>query len=82
MSIKTDVPRPTAWPAAAQLVARWLERRERIDALFDTLPGKLSGAERARCQHLVFGVVRHASRLEQELAKLIAHPPRYATRAV
>ena len=82
MSTKTDAPRPTAWPAAAQLVARWLERRERIDALFDTLPGKLSGAERARCQHLVFGVVRHASRLEQELAKLIAHPPRYATRAV
>lgn len=82
MSTQTDVPRLAAWPAAAQLVARWLERRERIDALFDTLPGKLSGTDRARCQHLVFGVVRHASRLEQELAKLIAHPPRYATRAV
>lgn len=82
MSEKTDSTRPTAWPAAAQLVARWLERRERIDVLFDTLPGKLTGAERARCQHLVFGVVRHASRLETELAKLIAHPPRYATRSV
>jgi 16S rRNA (cytosine967-C5)-methyltransferase len=82
MSAKSEIFRPAAWPAAAQLVARWLERRERIDALFDTLPGKLAGAERARCQHLVFGVVRHASRLEAELAKLIAHPPRYATRAV
>jgi 16S rRNA (adenine1518-N6/adenine1519-N6)-dimethyltransferase len=38
MSTKTDTPRPTAWPAAAQLVARWLERRERIDALFDVPP--------------------------------------------
>jgi len=82
MSKKTDISRPGAWPVAAQLVARWLERRERIDALFDTLGGKLSGAERARCQHLVFGVVRHASRLEGHLAKLIAHPPRFATRAV
>jgi 16S rRNA (cytosine967-C5)-methyltransferase len=82
MSISAEIVRPAAWPAAAQLVARWLERRERIDALFDTLPGKLAGAERARCQHLVFGVVRHASRLEHALAELIAHPPRYSTRAV
>ncbi len=82
MSSQTETSRPTAWPAAAQLIARWLERRERIDALFETLPGKLAGAERARCQHLVFGVVRHASRLEHALARLIAHPPRYATRAV
>ena len=82
MSHPNESSRLTAWPAAAQLVARWLERRERIDALFDTLPGKLAGPERARCQHLVFGVVRHASRLERELAKLIAHPPRYSTRSV
>lgn len=82
MSDSSPTTHSAAWPAAAQLVARWLERRERIDALFDTLPGKLAGAERARCQHLVFGVVRHASRLEQALAKLIAHPPRYSTRAV
>ena len=82
MSHPNESSRLTAWPAAAQLVARWLERRERIDALFETLPGKLAGPERARCQHLVFGVVRHASRLEGELAKLIAHPPRYSTRSV
>lgn len=82
MSAAPEISRPSGWTAAAQLTARWLERRERIDALFETLPSKLGCTERARCQHLVFGVVRHASRLELALARLIAHPPRYATRAV
>ncbi len=38
--------------------------------------------ERARCQHLVFGVVRHFSRIGTPLEKLVAHPPRFATRAI
>jgi len=60
MSTKTDTPRPTAWPAAAQLVARWLERRERIDALFDTLPG---GLRRCRARALpALGFRRGAAR--------------------
>ena len=71
-----------AWLAAVNLLARWLERRERLDALLDTLPAGLAGAERARCQHLVFGVVRHFGRLESELGRLIVHPPRFSTRAV
>ncbi|MEY4813768.1 MAG: hypothetical protein RLZZ162_841 [Verrucomicrobiota bacterium] len=74
--------RPGGWPAAVNLIARWLERRERLDALVDTLPAGLVGAERARCQHLVFGVVRHFGRLESALGRLIAHPPRFSTRAV
>ncbi len=74
--------RLTGWVAAARLVAQWLDRRERLDALMESLPATLTGAERARCQHLVFGVVRHAGRLEASLAKLIAHPPRFSTRAV
>jgi 16S rRNA (cytosine967-C5)-methyltransferase len=74
--------RPSAWPAAVQLLARWLDRRERIDELIDTLPPSLAGAERARCQHLVFGVVRHFGRLETALGRLVAHPPRFPTRAV
>ncbi|MGH7944840.1 MAG: hypothetical protein ACREF9_07505, partial [Opitutaceae bacterium] len=68
------VPAPTrdlsphdAWPAAARLIARWLDRRERIDALLDSLPRTLSGAERARCQHLVLGVVRHYGRIDAAL---------------
>ena len=48
----------------------------------EELPPGLSPVERARCQHLVFGVVRHAGRLEAALGRLIAHPPRFVTRAV
>ncbi len=74
--------RPGAWPLAARLIGRWLERHERLDALLETLPANLAGAERARCQHLVFGVVRHFGRLEAALLRLVANPPRYATQGV
>jgi 16S rRNA (cytosine967-C5)-methyltransferase len=72
---------PKAWPAAASLVARWLDRRERIDALLDELPRAFSGPERARCQHLVLGVVRHFGRIDAALTRLVAHPPRFPVRA-
>lgn len=71
-----------AWVAAAKLVARWLDRRERVDALLETLPRTLGGAERARCQHLVLGVVRHFGRINAALGRLVTHPPRFSTRAV
>lgn len=71
-----------AWPTAARLIARWLDRRERIDALLDTLPKTLTGPARARCQHLVLGVVRHYGRINAALERLVAHPPRFSTRAV
>lgn len=71
-----------AWPTAARLLATWLDRRERIDTLLDTLPRTLKGAERARCQYLVLGVVRHFGRIEAALGRLIAHPPRFSSRAV
>lgn len=72
----------TAWPAAIRLIARWLDRRERVDELLAGLPPGLKGAERARCQHLVFGVIRNFGRLEAELGRLVSHPPRFPTRAV
>jgi 16S rRNA (cytosine967-C5)-methyltransferase len=81
----STVPAPAqlaAWPTAARLVARWLERRERIDALLDSLPRTLSGPERARCQHLVLGVVRHFGRIDAALSRLVSHAPRFSTRAV
>jgi 16S rRNA (cytosine967-C5)-methyltransferase len=70
-----------AWAAAAGLIARWLDRRERVDALLDSLPRTFSGTERARCQHLVLGVIRHYGRLDAALGRLVSHPPRFATRA-
>lgn len=50
--------------------------------MLDTLPGSLKGAERARGQNLILGVVRHFGRLEQALGRLVPHPPRFLTRAV
>ncbi|HMD60933.1 MAG TPA: RsmB/NOP family class I SAM-dependent RNA methyltransferase [Opitutaceae bacterium] len=70
-----------AWPSAVGLVARWLDLRERIDVLMERLPAAMAGAERARCQHLVFGVVRHFGRIDAALGRLVAHPPRFVTRA-
>jgi 16S rRNA (cytosine967-C5)-methyltransferase len=75
-------PSASAWPTAARLVARWLDRRERIDLLLDTLPRSLPATERARCHHLVVGVIRHFGRLDAALSRLVAHPPRFSTRAV
>lgn len=72
----------SAWHHAARLVAHWLDRRERIDLVMESLPAGMPGPERGRCQHLVFGVVRHFSRIEGALGGLIAHPPRFITRAV
>lgn len=82
MSSTPDTSPSVSWSAAARLIARWLERAERIDTLLDTLPRTLAGPERARCQHLVLGVVRHFSRIDAALGRLIAHPPRFSTRAV
>ncbi len=82
MRSNAESTRPSAWLAAARLLARWLDRRERVDELFDSLPAGLTGVERARCQHLVFGVVRHYGRLEAALGRLVSHPPRFPTRAV
>src|SRR5437868_6249138 len=72
----------TGWAAAVRLLARWLDQRERVDALLDTLPKNLAGPERARCQNLVLGVVRHYGRVDGALARLVAHPPRFLTRAI
>jgi 16S rRNA (cytosine967-C5)-methyltransferase len=71
-----------AWPNAVRLTARWLDLRERIDVLMDGLPAGMAGAERGRCQTLVFGVVRHFGRIESILGRLVAHQPRFVTRAI
>jgi 16S rRNA (cytosine967-C5)-methyltransferase len=71
-----------SWTSAAGLVAHWIGTGERIDQLMETLPRDLTPTERARSQYLVFGVVRHCGRIEAALGRLIAHPPRFITRAV
>ncbi len=71
-----------AWPAAARLIARWLDQHERVDTLLDLLPKTLSSADRARAQHLMLGVIRHFGRLDAALSRLVSHAPRFSTRAV
>ncbi len=81
MSTQETPPRG-AWPLAAQFVARWLDQRERVDTLLEKMPTGMQSSDRARCQHLVYGVVRHHGRLESAIGRLVAHPPRFSTRAV
>lgn len=71
-----------AWVLAAELLVRWLDNHERVDALLDGLPRSLGRAGRGRCQHLLFGAVRHLGRIEGILAPLLVRPPRSAVRAV
>jgi 16S rRNA (cytosine967-C5)-methyltransferase len=71
-----------AWAVAAELLVRWLENHERVDALLDGLPRSLGRAERARCQHLLFGAVRHLGRIEAVFTPLLARPPRAIIKAV
>ncbi len=80
----SDTPKPqlSGWVAAAGLVEHWLERSERVDALLEGLAPNLTSQERARAQHLFYGVVRWASRLESALAGLMAREPRTKVKAV
>jgi 16S rRNA (cytosine967-C5)-methyltransferase len=66
----------TPWSHAARLVARWVEKAERVDALLDTIPRSVSGVDRGRCQNLFLGSVRHRGRIEAHLKDLITLPPR------
>ncbi len=80
----SDTPKPqlSGWVAAAGLVERWLARSERVDALLEGLAPSLTAQERARAQHLFYGVVRWASRLEAALAGLMTREPRGKVKAV
>lgn len=69
-----------AWPAAVELLEAWLEDAGRADALLES--AGLGGEERARCQHLFFGAVRHLGRLDAAVGRLVARPPRARLRAV
>ncbi len=70
------------WEAAVGLVERWLATNERVDALLEQLAPILPPQERARAQHLFFGVVRWASTLEAALDGLMTSPPRTKVTAI
>lgn len=64
------------------LVERWLATQERVDVLLEQLTPGLAAQERARAQHLFYGVVRWADRLDAALDGLMARAPRTKVRAV
>jgi 16S rRNA (cytosine967-C5)-methyltransferase len=70
------------WEAAADLLVRHLARGLRLDALLETLPSQITATERRRCQHLVFGAVRHRGLLDHALSPHLRRTPRPRLRAV
>jgi len=80
--VKLSPERPSAWLESVRLIEAWFATKERIDRLMEQASPSLPHTERARCQHLVFGVVRHSGRLEKTLGQFVAHPPRFVTRAI
>jgi 16S rRNA (cytosine967-C5)-methyltransferase len=72
----------SGWTAAVHLTERWLARNERVDSLLEQLTPGLPTRERARAQHLFYGVVRWASRLDAALDGLMVRAPRTKLRAV
>ncbi len=76
--------RPAAhgWATAVLLTERWLARNERVDSLLEGLMPGLPAQERARAQHLFYGVVRWFSRLDSALTGLMGRAPRTKVRAL
>ncbi len=73
----------TAWPTAVHLLARWREHHERVDALLERPEARaLDRMQRARCQGLLFGAVRHLGRIESHTDPLLSRPPRAVLWAV
>ncbi|MBA4135705.1 MAG: RNA methyltransferase [Opitutus sp.] len=75
-------PGSDGWETAVLLTERWLATQERVDVLLEQLTPGLAPQERARAQHLFYGVVRWADRLDSALAGLMAHAPRTKVRAL
>ena len=75
-------PGSDGWETAVLLTERWLATQERVDVLLEQLTPGLPAQERARAQHLFYGVVRWAERIDTALAGLMAKAPRTKVRAV
>lgn len=75
-------PGSDGWETAVLLAERWLATQARVDTLLEQLTPGLPAQERARAQHLFYGVVRWADRLDAALAGLMARAPRTKVRAV
>jgi 16S rRNA (cytosine967-C5)-methyltransferase len=75
-------PGADGWETAVLLTERWLATQERVDVLLEQLTPGLPAQERARAQHLFYGVVRWAERIDGALTGLMERAPRTKVRAV
>jgi 16S rRNA (cytosine967-C5)-methyltransferase len=71
-----------SWDEAVGLVHRWLEQSERLDELMDRVSALAVGVERARVQHLVYGVFRHHLRLKSRISAKVNRAPRFRVQAI
>lgn len=64
------------------MLVGWLDDRERTDSLLETFPAELGRTERARCQNLLYGAVRHLGRIEAHFRPMLHKEPRSRVHAV
>lgn len=64
------------WALAVELTGQWLRDSVRADWLLERHGGVMSGVERARCQELFLGAIRHHLRLAKALEPVLRRPPR------
>ncbi len=76
MSGESSAALASSWNWAVRLLVRWRDDEERLDWLLESLPTDLSSGERARIQALLVGAVRHLSRIDGHLDRLMTRPPR------
>jgi 16S rRNA (cytosine967-C5)-methyltransferase len=70
------------WTLAVELLARWLREPGRVDWLLEQFAHELPADERARCQRLLAGAIRHHSRLVAAFEPLVHRTPRPRLRAI
>ncbi len=73
---------PAPWSLAVLSLERWIEQQVRLDRLVEDLPRSLVGVARARCQHLLYGALRHRGRVDRHLFSLVTRPPRARLQAL
>ncbi|MDR1281710.1 MAG: RNA methyltransferase [Opitutaceae bacterium] len=76
------VTRTDTWQTAARLLTRWLEGNTRVDHLLAGLPPTHGPTSRARCQHLVYGALRHLGRIEAAVTPHLDRMPRLEVQAI
>lgn len=71
----------SVWITACRVLTRHLGEGARLDHALEDVPGQMPPADRRRCRHLVYGVVRHLGLLDACVSVHMQRPPRPVLRA-